>query len=76
MTPRKNPIDLHIGKKIQSARALSGISQQDLANALEITLGEMREYEEGGRVGAGTLFGVARILEQPIGFFYEGLPRD
>jgi transcriptional regulator with XRE-family HTH domain len=72
----QNPIDIHIGNRVQMARALSGMSREDLAEALGITPKTMFAYEVGERIGAGLLFSIAKILKQPIGYFYEGLPED
>ena len=49
------------------------MSVRELADAVDVTADQMQRYEAGERVGASTLFAIAKILEQPIGFFFEGL---
>ena len=58
------------------ARAMLGLSLEQLADAVEISPKQMRAYEAGARLGASTLFAIAKILNQPIDYFYEGLPAD
>lgn len=72
----QNPIDLHVGQRTQLARALAGLELQELADALQITPQQLRGHEAGERMGAATLFAVAKILNQPVSFFFEGLPSD
>jgi transcriptional regulator with XRE-family HTH domain len=56
---------------------MAGIQREELASSVEITPKEVLAYERGdARIGAATLFTVAAILKQPIGFFYEGLVSD
>lgn len=69
-----NPIDIHIGQRIQLARILAGLTREDLAGALGISTGQLRSHEQDGqRLTAGALFAIAKLLNQPVGFFYEGL---
>ena len=72
----QNPIDLHIGQRTQLARALAGLKLEELADALQITPQQMKGYEAGERIGAADLFTIAKILNQSISYFYEGLPSD
>ena len=65
---------MHIGNRIQLARAMAGIEREELASALDIAPEEMTAYELGdARIGAVALFTIAAILKQPISYFYEGL---
>jgi transcriptional regulator with XRE-family HTH domain len=51
-----------------------GMSQEALGEALGLTFQQIQKYEKGqNRIGAGRLFQIARILEVPVGFFFEGL---
>ena len=71
-----DPIDQHVGTRIQLARKLSGQSQSDLAEkAGKITFQQVQKYESGAnRVSCSRLLMIARALEKPVGFFFEGLP--
>lgn len=60
-----------IGQRIRTARDLKGFTQKQLATALDITFQQVQKYEAGtNRISASALFDVARILGQPIAYFY------
>ena len=74
--PRKqvNPIDIQVGNRVRIRRMLIGMSQERLGDLLGLTFQQVQKYEKGvNRIGAGRLFEVARILNVPIDFFYEGV---
>jgi transcriptional regulator with XRE-family HTH domain len=67
-------VDVHVGSRIRLRRKLRGISQQQLAEALGLTFQQVQKYERGAnRVSASKLFEAARMLDVPIGYFFEGL---
>ncbi len=50
-----------------------GLSQEQLARRLGVTFQQIQKYERGAsRIGASRLFRLARILEVPVGWFFEG----
>jgi transcriptional regulator with XRE-family HTH domain len=70
-----NAIDQHVGRRIRAQRLLKSMSQQSLADALDLTFQQVQKYEKGvNRVGAGRLSQIADVLGTSIGFFYEGAP--
>jgi len=70
-----NPVDVHVGGRIRMRRRVMGLSQEALANALELTFQQVQKYERGGnRVSASKLFGAARVLQVPVSYFFDGLP--
>ena len=74
--PKKqaNPIDVQVGNRVRIRRMLIGMSQERLGDLLGLTFQQVQKYEKGvNRIGAGRLFEVARILNVPIDFFYEGV---
>ena len=74
--PKKqpSPIDVQVGSRVRIRRVLIGMSQERLGDLLGLTFQQVQKYEKGvNRVGAGRLFEVARILNVPVSFFYEGL---
>ena len=69
-----NAFDVHIGKRIRTARILIGMSQERLGSLLGVTFQQIQKYERGfNRIGAGRLYDVAAILNVPISFFYQDL---
>ena len=74
--PKKqaNPINIQVGNRVRIRRMLIGMSQERLGDLLGLTFQQVQKYEKGvNRIGAGRLFEVARILNVPVDFFYEGL---
>ena len=69
-----NPVDLHVGGRIRMKRKVLGVSQERLAEALGLTFQQVQKYERGAnRVSASKLYEVARFLQAPISYFFEGL---
>ena len=72
---RPSPVDIHVGARIRLRRTLMGMSQERLGDALGLTFQQVQKYERGvNRVGASRLFDLSRILDVPIGFFYDDMP--
>src|SRR5580658_5009530 len=72
---RPSPIDVHVGARIRLRRTLLGMSQERLGEALGLTFQQVQKYERGvNRVGASRLFDLSRVLDVPIGFFFDDMP--
>lgn len=55
-------------------RALMSISQEELADAVDLTFQQIQKYERGmNRVSASRLYQFSDILEVPVSYFYDGL---
>ncbi|MCB5175263.1 helix-turn-helix domain-containing protein [Microvirga sp. SM9] len=77
MMEQKAPslIDKHVAGRIRLRRLQLGMSQEDLARALNVTCQQVQKYEKGAnRVTAGRLHEIARVLTVPIQFFFEENP--
>jgi transcriptional regulator with XRE-family HTH domain len=69
-----NPIDVHVGLQVRLRRKDLKISQEKLAEALGLTFQQVQKYERGAnRISASKLYEIARALQVPIGWFFEGL---
>lgn len=69
-----NPIDVHVGRRVRMRRAELKVSQQTLAEQLDVSFQQVQKYERGSnRVSASKLFEISRALEVPISYFFEGL---
>jgi transcriptional regulator with XRE-family HTH domain len=65
--------DAGVGEKIRTQRLLRGISQTALGEHVGITFQQIQKYEKGvNRVGAGRLQRIAKALDVPVSFFFEG----
>lgn len=55
-------------------RRLLGVSQERLAEALGLTFQQVQKYERGAnRVSASKLYEIARTLQTPVTYFFDGL---
>jgi transcriptional regulator with XRE-family HTH domain len=69
-----NPVDLHVGGRVRMRRKLLGMSQEHLADALGLTFQQVQKYERGAnRVSASKLYDMAKTLQVPVAFFFDGL---
>ncbi|MBP0466364.1 helix-turn-helix transcriptional regulator [Roseomonas sp. PWR1] len=74
---RASPIDVHVGTRVRLRRTLLGMSQEKLGEALGLTFQQIQKYERGvNRIGASRLFDLARVLDVPIGFFFDDMPPE
>lgn len=72
---RPSPIDVHVGTRVRLRRTLLGMSQEKLGEALGLTFQQVQKYERGiNRIGASRLFDLGRVLDVPIGFFFDDMP--
>lgn len=74
-TGKPHPIDVHVGARVRMRRAFLDISQTTLGEAVGLTFQQVQKYERGtNRIGSSRLFDLARVLDVPIGFFFEDMP--
>jgi transcriptional regulator with XRE-family HTH domain len=70
-----NPIDRHVGSRVRMRRVLLGMSQEKLGEALNLTFQQVQKYEKGtNRIGASRLQQIAKTLNVPPAYFFEGAP--
>lgn len=63
-----------MGERIRLRRTELGLTQEQLAEALEVSYQQVQKYETGAnRISAGRIFELARKLGVDIGFFFEGM---
>ena len=67
-------VDVHVGARVRLRRQILRMSQETLAKALGITFQQVQKYERGSnRVGASRLWKIAKTLDVPVNYFFEGL---
>lgn len=79
VTPTKlsRRVDDHVGARMRLRRILLGLTQEQLAVALNISYQQIQKYETGAnRVSAGRLFQIAQRLAVDVSYFFEGLDPD
>jgi transcriptional regulator with XRE-family HTH domain len=69
-----HPVDIHVGKRIRQRRLLLKPTQQELSNQVGVKFQQMQKYETGkNRVSASRLWSIAKVLNVPVSFFFDGL---
>ena len=70
----KHNVDVHVGKRIRHRRWMIGMTQQQLAEMVGIKFQQIQKYETGmNRVSASRLWDIARAVDVPVSFFFDGL---
>ena len=70
----KHPVDVHVGMRARHRRWMVGMTQQQLGEKVGIKFQQIQKYETGmNRISASRLWDIARALDVPISFFFEGL---
>lgn len=73
MVSTRQPVDVFVGSRMRMRRLLNGLTQKELAGMLEISFQQLQKYEKGtSRIGPARLQLVAKSLDVPISFFFEG----
>ena len=71
---RATDIDVHVGSRIRLRRVLMGMTQEKLAESLDLTFQQVQKYERGAnRVSASKLHALSNALEVPVSFFFDDL---
>ena len=72
---KPNPIDAHVGSRVRLRRMLLGMSQERLGESMGLTFQQVQKYEKGAnRIGASRLHHISKILNVPVGYFFEEAP--
>ncbi len=70
------PIDVHVGARVRVRRTLLGMNQTKLGDAIGVTFQQVQKYENGAnRISASRLFGLSRVFDVPIQFFFDDMPK-
>lgn len=69
-----HPVDIHVGDRLRARRTLLGLTQEMLADAVDLTFQQIQKYERGAnRIGASKLFQFAQILGISVAYFFDDL---
>ncbi|HEX8234014.1 MAG TPA: helix-turn-helix transcriptional regulator [Caulobacteraceae bacterium] len=69
-----NDIDVHIGNRVRRRRRLLSLTQLQLASVVGVRFQQIQKYECGAnKISAARLWSLARALDVPVAYFYEGL---
>jgi len=71
-TRKPTDIDRLVGQRVRLARKMTKLSQSKLGEQVGVTYQQIQKYENGtDRIGAGRLYQVAQVTDQPISFFFN-----
>lgn len=71
------PVDVYVGSRVRMRRTLLGMSQDKLGKALGLTFQQVQKYERGAnRIGSSRLYKLSQILEVPVSFFFDEMPKE
>lgn len=69
-----HPVDIYVGKRLRSRRAMLGKSQEEIGDAVGITFQQVQKYEKGlNRIGSSRLYELATFLKVSPSYFFEGI---
>ena len=75
MTRIPHAVDRHVGQRLRLRRLVCDLSQGALAKSCRITFQQVQKYEKGSnRISASRLQQIAKMLDVPVSFFFEGAP--
>ena len=73
MAKRKDPLDVHVGKRLRRRRILLGMSQMRLGEAVGVSFQQVQKYESGIiRAVPRRLHEFGRTLGVPLSYFFDG----
>ena len=76
-SPESWSVDSHVGQRVRMRRTLLGLSQEKLGEAIGLTFQQVQKYERGAnRIGASRLFNLSQVLDVPVSFFFDDMPRE
>jgi len=69
-------VDIHVGRRVRTARLARRISQEALGNAVGVSFQQIQKYENGAnRIGTGRLHAIAKCFDLPVSYFFAGLEK-
>ena len=70
-----NPVDVHVGQRMQARRLSLGMNQQSLGDALGVVVSQVQRYEKGEcRLYAAQIHKLSVILRVSPAHFFNGAP--
>ena len=67
-------VDVHVGTQLKKLRVRRQLSQQSLAELLDLTFQQIQKYEGGkNRLSASRMYEISRHLQVTPSYFFEGI---
>ena len=75
MAVNPKAVDIYVGSRVRLRRTMLGMSQQALAQAVNLTFQQIQKYERGtNRIGSSRLYQFSQILDVPVAYFFDEMP--
>jgi transcriptional regulator with XRE-family HTH domain len=69
---KADSMDGHVGKRLKMRRILLGLSQQDLGEAVNVSIQQIQKYEKAtNRIASGKLYSLSKLLKVPVAYFFD-----
>ena len=66
-----DPVDIYVGKRLKSRRLMLGLSQNDLGEAVNVSIQQIQKYERAtNRISSRKLYNLAKFLRVPVSYFF------
>lgn len=66
-----DPVDIYVGKRLKSRRLMLGLSQNDLGDAVNVSIQQIQKYERAtNRISSSKLYNLAKFLKVPVSYFF------
>ena len=76
LTRSANAVDIHVGRRVRTARLVQRISQEKLADAVGVSFQQIQKYEKGvNRIGTGRLHAISKFFDLPVTYFFDGIDK-
>ncbi len=73
-TGTADEIDKQVSQRLKTRRAISGLSQEKLAESIGLTFQQIQKYESGAnRISASRLYQFAKIFKVPVDYFFTNI---
>ena len=65
-------LNQHLGKQLRARRSALGLTQTQVARAINVTFQQIQKYEKGTNgVSSGRLLQLSNFLKVPVKYFFE-----
>lgn len=71
----KNPVDVHIGQRLQELRKSKNMTLQEMAELLGVKYQQVQKYEKAtNRLSMSRAFDICNLLGVKFDYFLHGMP--
>lgn len=69
---RADEVDHLVSKRLKMRRMMLGLSQQELGDAVDVSIQQVQKYEKAtNRIASGKLYSLSKFLKVPVNYFFD-----